>query len=202
MNLLPIINQHILIKHIPTHTMTQRCAKHRKSYSSLKSKLNDAAVYHYPLLCNKISSGLIMYLVLSWPHSSSSLGCDQFHLARQLCQLCQVECWQELWGDSSHFSSSQLFSHCRIRGSRERGVIMQGLQSLGLELTHYPFHQTLMTTENHKLSPDSKGGGNRSHLFMGRSAMLQRAWTKRARNWDHQCNLSTTRCKYQVDKKG
>lgn len=43
-------------------------------------------------------------------------------------------------------------------GVQEKELNLQGLQSLGLELTHHPSHQTLVTKANHKPSPYSKGG--------------------------------------------
>lgn len=152
-----------------THTMTQRCVKHPKSYSSLEIQIKWCSCVSLPILCNKISSRLIIYLVLVDHTVLLVLDFDQFPLAKQLCSQEWVKCWQELWGDIPIFIRLALFS----LQNQEKRVIMQGFQSLGLELTS--FSQTLVTYSKSQVEPRLQGREVDSTSSLGRSAMLQRA---------------------------
>lgn len=158
-------------------------------------------MYHYPLLYNKAPSNewFVLYsvrqfffcqlgLALSWLGSSAS-GCS----------------WtvDRSYGWQSHIplilhQTSLGFQLCRIRVHEK-----EDLQSLGLELTHHSFHQTLLTKSNHKPGPDSRHGETDSttswedlqiHIAKGID-------TNEANDWGHQYIRSTRRCHHQIDKK-
>lgn len=87
--------------------------------------------------------------------------------------------------------------------SAESAVHEKDLQSLGLELSHHPFHQTLLTKSSHKTSPNSRHGETDSTISWEdlRTHIAKGIDRSEANDWGHQYIWSTSRYHPQIDKK-